>query len=133
MTDGRTPSGDGAGGRTTSCPHEAPGSTRVVSTGELLEILGDEYARRILALLVERPRTGRELSDATDMSRPTVYRRLETLRDSGLVRSEVEFDPNGHHRKRFHAAVSGVEFDIGVTGIEADVRTARDERTDVEP
>lgn len=76
-----------------------------------LDILGDEYARQILGLLVAEPRTGRELSEETGMSRPTVYRRLETLRENGLVRSEMTYDPDGHHRKEFDATATDFEFD----------------------
>lgn len=95
----------------------------------VLSLLGDTYARRILLLLVERPRTGRELTTATDMSRPTVYRRLERLREAGLVGSELQLDPDGHHRNRFHATVNGFEFDIGPSGIESRVRPPADDRT----
>ncbi|MFW5956255.1 MAG: ArsR/SmtB family transcription factor [Halorhabdus sp.] len=89
-----------------------------VSSGTILGLLGDEYARRILTLLVEQPRTGRELAAATDMSRPTIYRRLEQLDENGLVRTEMQFDPDGHHRKRFHATVSEFDFAVGSQGID---------------
>lgn len=102
--------------------HRAESQSDTVSSGTILALLGDEYARRLLTLLVEQPRTGRELAAATDMSRPTIYRRIEQLAENGLVRTEMEFDPDGHHRKRFHATVSGFDFEIGADEINASVR-----------
>jgi DNA-binding HxlR family transcriptional regulator len=89
-----------------------------VSSETILAVLGDGYARRLLSLLIDSPRTGRELSEETDMSRATVYRRLERLQKNGLVRTEMQIDPDGHHRKEFHATVSGFDFDVGTEGIE---------------
>ena len=97
-----------------------------VSSGAILALLGDQYTRRILSLLVERPRTGRELDEATEMSRPTIYRRLEQLDEQGLVRTEMQFDPDGHHRKRFHATVGGFDFEVNPDGIDASARYPND-------
>ena len=105
------------------------GESGAVPTDVLLDILGDGYARRILGLLSDRPRTGRELTEQTDMSRPTVYRRLETLQEHGLVRSEMQFDPDGHHRKRFHATVDRFDFDVGNGTLSATVRPTEGEGT----
>lgn len=92
------------------------------STETLLEILGDSYARHILRLLSERPRTGRELSTETAMSRASVYRRLDTLGEHGLVDSEMEPDPDGHHRKRFYSTVDGFDFHVEGGEIASQVR-----------
>jgi len=100
-----------------------------VSSGTILALLGDGYARQLLTLLAEQPRTGRELAAATDMSRPTIYRRLEQLDENGLVRTEMQFDPDGHHRKRFHATVSGFDFAVGSQGIDVHPRSTGDERS----
>ena len=98
-----------------------------VSGETILALLGDEYARKLLSLLVEQPRTGRELAAATDMSRPTIYRRLEQLAENGLVRTEMQFDPDGHHRKRFHATVSKFNFAVGSQGIDASAHNPDEE------
>lgn len=125
--------------RNTETPKSANGSADrhgrddsqpdTVSSGTILALLGDEYARRLLTRLVEQPRTGRELAAATDMSRPTIYRRLEQLDENGLVRTEMQFDPDGHHRKRFHATVSTFDFAVGTQGIDARLRNPDDERS----
>jgi len=69
-----------------------------------LELLDDEYARSILRVLGDGPKRGRDLIDACDASRPTVYRRLDSLETAGLVRSETTLDPDGHHCKEFELA-----------------------------
>lgn len=74
-----------------------------VSPAELLDLLGDEYTRRVLAAVADKPRTGREIIDATEVSKATVYRRLDDLQAAGLVESELRIDPNGHHCEQFFA------------------------------
>jgi len=116
-------------GVSADCHHRDESQSDTVSSGTILALLGDEYARQLLTLLVEQPRTGRELAAATDMSRPTIYRRLEQLAENGLVRTEMEFDPDGHHRKRFHATVSKFDFDLAPDGIDASAWDPDNERS----
>jgi DNA-binding transcriptional ArsR family regulator len=84
---------------------------------EAIELLSDEYACRILCALDDRPMPARELSDACGMSRPTVYRRLDRLEAAGLVTAQLAYDPDGHHRKRFHLALEELEVRIGSDGV----------------
>jgi DNA-binding transcriptional ArsR family regulator len=88
---------------------------------ELLTLLDDEYARRILGLLSEASHRGRELSDRCGFSRPTVYRRLNRLEDAGLVRSELRLDPDGNHCKEFFLARDSlrISFDDGTLTVAA--------------
>jgi DNA-binding transcriptional ArsR family regulator len=93
---------------------------RTVEADELLELLGDEYTYCVFEAIVEKPRTGRELVEATDASKPTVYRRLQDLEDAGLVDSTMNIASDGNHCKQFHAVVSSLE-----VGFDADGFTAR--------
>ena len=68
---------------------------------ERLSLLDDEYARDILTALTAGPLRGRELAARCDASRPTVYRRLDSLESAGLVATETTVDPDGHHCKEF--------------------------------
>jgi len=68
---------------------------------DLLRLLNDEYARRILRVLSEGSYRGRELSERCEFSRPTVYRRLNRLENAEVVRSELRIDPDGNHCKEF--------------------------------
>jgi DNA-binding transcriptional ArsR family regulator len=66
-----------------------------------LRLLDDEYAREILAALAGAPMRGRDLIERCGMSRATVYRRLDRLRDAGFVTAEMTVDPDGHHCNEF--------------------------------
>jgi DNA-binding transcriptional ArsR family regulator len=82
-----------------------------------IDLLSDEYACRILGALDERPMPAAALADACGMSRPTVYRRLDRLEAVGLVTAQLTYDPDGHHRKRFHLALDELEVRIGADGV----------------
>jgi len=69
-----------------------------------LRLLDDEYAREILAALADAPMRGRDLIERCEMSRATVYRRLDRLRAAGFVTAETAVDPNGHHCQEFRLA-----------------------------
>lgn len=84
---------------------------------ELLSLFGDQYTCDILRALIDRPMAARELAEATDMSRPTVYRRLDRLTDAGLVAETLQVASDGHHRTEFRLAVETVEFEIAADGV----------------
>ena len=69
---------------------------------EQLRLLADDHAQAILAALAGGPRAGRELAELCDISRPTVYRRLNRLEAAGFVSTEMSPDLDGHHRKEFY-------------------------------
>jgi DNA-binding transcriptional ArsR family regulator len=50
------------------------------------EVLAEPTRRRILDLLLERPRLVGELTDALGLSQPGTSKHLRVLRDAGLVR-----------------------------------------------
>ena len=92
-----------------------------VEAADLLELLGDEYTYRVFEAVVEESRTGRELIDATGVSKATVYRRLEELEEAGLVESTMNIASDGNHCKQFHAAVSALEVRFDADGFSAHV------------
>jgi DNA-binding transcriptional ArsR family regulator len=58
-----------------------------------LAALADPQRRRVVDLLVERPRAAGELARALELPAPTMSRHLKTLRESGLVEeSHPAFD-----------------------------------------
>jgi DNA-binding HxlR family transcriptional regulator len=95
-----------------------------VPPAELLELLGDGYTQRILSALGDGPRTGSELLDALDISKPTVYRRLGRLEEAGLVETTRRIDPDGHHCKEYHAVVETIDVEFGSDGIGIAIETA---------
>lgn len=102
----------------------------VVPTDELLDLLGDEYTRRVLEVVAEQPRCGRAVAEAADVSRPTAYRRLNDLEAAGLVRTELVVSESGHHRQRYEAVAESVAVSLEPERIEATVTVAEPSRRD---
>lgn len=109
-------------------PSRPPQSTREtpseISGEQLLELLGDEYTRRVFSAIATEPRTGRELMDATGVSKATVYRRVNDLKDAGLIEATLVIDPNGHHHERYHAVLERAELSC-LEGFDTDSVTLR--------
>lgn len=112
---------------------EAPTSNRAdehadgtdLSAAELLDLFGDEYTRQVFELVAEKPRSGREVAEAADVSRPTAYRRLNDLCDAGLVRSELTLSRDGHHKEQFEARHTSISLSLDDDGIETTIRAER--------
>jgi predicted transcriptional regulator len=68
---------------------------------EILDTIGDEHARTILAALSGEPQSAKELSKSVDLSEPTVYRRLELLQEHDLVTTQTLVADDGNHYKRY--------------------------------
>jgi len=92
-----------------------------VEPTELLSLLGDDHARNVLRVLAEGPRPAVEIVDELTISRPTVYRRLDSLESAGLVESSMRIREGGHHRKRFHLAVDSAEVGFDADGLTVEV------------
>lgn len=87
----------------------------------LLGIFSDEYARELLDAMRNESKSARTLAEDCGMSRPTVYRRLNRLREAGLITEQIAVGDDGHHRRRFSVAVETVGISLGDTGFDADV------------
>mgnify|MGYP003865749161 FL=1 len=88
-----------------------------VAAETVLDILSDDYAQRIVEVLASQPAPAAMIVEQLDASRPTVYRRLNSLEAAGIVESTVALDPDGHHRKRFHLIVENIGFQLDTDGI----------------
>jgi len=97
---------------------------------EILDLLGDEYTSRILEALSVEPRPARELVSVCDMSRPTVYRRLDRLEDHDLVSTDTTIDEDGHHRKVFATTFERVTVELAddAPTVHLVVREGREEK-----
>ncbi|WP_435361117.1 ArsR/SmtB family transcription factor [Haloarchaeobius sp. DFWS5] len=96
---------------------------------DLLALLHDEYARSILLSTSAQPMSASELSETCDMSRSTVYRRVDDLSDHGLLRSYTRPDPEGHHHTVYEATVSRVEFEFDDGDLAATVEGDEDDQS----
>jgi predicted transcriptional regulator len=94
---------------------------------EILDTIGDEKARDILAAITEDPRSAKELGDTLEMSLPTVYRRIELLQEQDLIKSRTYVADDGNHydvyESNFDSTVIRLEDDTG----EYDIRIYRKE------
>lgn len=87
----------------------------------LAALLADDCARRILVETKGEPCSAAELSDRTGASEPTVYRRLERLREHDLVAEEIRPVPDGKNYRVYRARLDGVELDLTEDGFIIDV------------
>lgn len=90
------------------------------STAELLDVLGDEHSRAILAAASEAPVSSKELTSRCDASPSTVYRRINHLLDLGLLDERVAFDGESKQTKVYEASFEhfDVSFDDGECVVE---------------
>ena len=78
----------------------------------IVELLDDEYARDILAATSTEPMSAEQLAERCEASPPTVYRRLDRLREFDLVDATQQLDPEGHHYEVFSARLVRVEVEL---------------------
>jgi DNA-binding transcriptional ArsR family regulator len=83
-----------------------------LSATELFELFGDEYTRRVYETIMDEPRGGRAVAEAADISRTTAYRRLNDLRDAGLVHTEMMICEDGHHREQFKPVATSISISL---------------------
>lgn len=92
-----------------------------VTPTDRLDVLADECARTILVATSEGPRTAKELTDRTDSSSATVYRRINDLVDSGLVAECIRFEDDGTHTTAYESVVDELCVEIGASGVDVSV------------
>ncbi|QLG60485.1 winged helix-turn-helix domain-containing protein [Halorarum salinum] len=97
------------------------GGDESVDDEEFFALLDDPYARAILVEIRDGPRSADDLTEVVGASPSTVYRRIERLRDQGLVEGEHRLDPDGHHHEVYTARLERVTVELTATGFEIDV------------
>jgi predicted transcriptional regulator len=90
------------------------------SVEDILDTIGDDYARDILVALRDEPRPAKELAAVCDISLPTVYRRLELLEEHDLVTSTTRVDDSGNEFRRYEC-----NFERTVISLADDAYTVR--------
>jgi len=84
----------------------------------------------VLQAVTEERRSGREIMEAADVSKATVYRRLEELQDAGLVESEMVVNLDGHHHEEYYALIERANISLTSDGIAVTVVPDEQEATD---
>ena len=95
------------------------------SIEDVLDTIGDQHARHVLAAISRESRSAKELAEECDLSLPTVYRRLEMLEEYDLVTDRTLVADDGNHYKVYES-----NFESTVISLEDDeyrVRIYREE------
>ncbi|SFG92797.1 Helix-turn-helix domain-containing protein [Halopelagius inordinatus] len=95
--------------------------------GELLDVLSDEYARDILAATSIKPMSAQQLVDECEMSKPTVYRRVDRLQTHGLLEEQTKVRTSNNHYSVYAATLSEVSLTLESGSFEAAVTRTDDE------
>lgn len=94
---------------------------------EIARLLADETIRTILTETSNRPMSATELHEQCAASKPTIYRRLEELRDVDLVAEQTRPDPEeGHHQQVFVPTLDHVRVDLETGRLEARIARRED-------
>jgi len=102
-----------------------------VSEAEIEAVAGlleDETARAILTQTSREPMSASELKQQCDASGPTIYRRLERLRERDLIEEQTRPDPErGHHRQVYTPNLRRVTVEL----VDGEFRLEIDRREDM--
>jgi DNA-binding transcriptional ArsR family regulator len=82
------------------CVPTSEGDPDIETVAGLLE---DRTVREILTKTSQEPMSATALKRHCDASGPTIYRRLERLRDAEFVVERTRPDPDGGHHRRVYA------------------------------
>jgi DNA-binding transcriptional ArsR family regulator len=94
-------------------------------------LLEDETVREILTRTSLEPMSAHRLKDHCDASGPTIYRRLERLREAEFVVERTRPDPDGgHHRQVYSPNFDRItiELEEGALSIQIKRREAMTDR-----
>lgn len=75
----------------------------------LVALLDDEYARDVLAATSSEPMTVKEMSDVSEASPSTLYRRVERLQSADLLVEQTRIRPDGHHDTEYAATLKRLQ------------------------
>ena len=93
------------------------------SIEEILDTIGDTYARDVLAAICREPQSAKELAEDLDHSLQTVYRRIDMLQAHDLIASRTRIADDGNHYQVFESNFDSVL--ISMEDDEYDVRIYR--------
>jgi DNA-binding HxlR family transcriptional regulator len=94
--------------------------------GTVAGLLADADTRTLLEAVAEEPASPTELAELVDVSRKTVYRRLDQLHEAGLVSEHTRPRADGHHETVYTAALEGIHVELTDDGLTYRVETDED-------
>ncbi len=82
------------------------------TANDVLDALGDKKTRKCCRVLNDAERSARDVAELTGYSLPTVYRRLNALRQAGIIESRTQIDPDGDHYETFTTVTEQITVDL---------------------
>ncbi|KTG30624.1 winged helix-turn-helix domain-containing protein [Haloferax profundi] len=97
---------------------------------ELLDLLGDEYVRSILAAASLEPHSVKDLSERCGVAQSTVYRRLDDMLAHDLLVERTELVADGSHHSVYEAKLTHLDIDVvdGEIRVDTNVESSPAER-----
>lgn len=89
---------------------------------EVLELLGEQRVRQILAATSREPHSAKELSEACDVAPSTIYRQVEDMVANDLLIERRQFEADGSHHSVYESNVDHLDVDIDDGTIDVNVR-----------
>jgi len=93
---------------------------------ELLELLGQERVRQILAATSREPMSAKALSDECDVAPSTIYRRVTDMLEADLLVERTRIESDGSHHSVYEANVDHLDVDIVDGTIDVDIHVRED-------
>lgn len=98
-----------------------PTAGDAVGFATVADVIADDVASGILRETYDDARSAQELAEILETSPPTVYRRLEDLRDGDLVDASTRPDPDGHHTDVYRANVDRIVVHLDADGFTVEI------------
>lgn len=93
---------------------------------ELLELLGHERVRQILAATSRDVKSAKELSEECDVAPSTIYRRVEDMLAADLLVERTRIEADGSHHSVYEANIDHLDVDIDDGTIDVSVHVRED-------
>jgi DNA-binding HxlR family transcriptional regulator len=106
--------------------HDAEQSKPNPAPRKLFGLFDDTYTLDILESIRTEAKCARAIAEECDASRPTTYRRLNSLEDIGLVETHTSYDPSGHHRTVYKATLDSITVEMTDDGLSTAISTSTD-------
>jgi predicted transcriptional regulator len=83
-----------------------------IDEDELLSVLTDQRCRTILSALTRAPRTASELIEEHDIPCSTLYRKIESLVEVGLLEEQTRVRLDGNNETEYSCRVDRLSLDV---------------------
>lgn len=91
--------------------------------GRALAALSDDTCRRIIRETLSEPLTACELVERCDRSHSTVYRKLQTLVEGGVLTPSTRIRTHSKDATQFEPAADSIRIEFTEAGIELDLES----------